>query len=178
MNALAPTNARPLVAVSVDEAREPLVTLCSAYDPPFGEKSQALMAARVRAYMLGLGKLPGWAISEAVMAFIEGRVERPSRRIGILPTVEELATETRKIVEREGSRQQSAAQFARRPIERIPFLEKLERKRAEYADRQVLFTNVDLDKARMLSRTGQLPVGAKWVAMLGTVFGPEVRRDA
>lgn len=175
MNVPVPANAKPLMAVSVDEAREPLVTLCSAYDPPFGEKSEALMQARVRAYLLGLNKLPGWAITEAVSAFIEGRVERPSRRIGILPTVEELATEARKAVEREGAKQQSAAQFARRPIERVPFLEKLERKRAEYANRPVLFTNVDLDKWRALSKSGQLPVGAKWVAMLGTVYGPEER---
>jgi hypothetical protein len=39
----------------------------------------------------------------------------------------------------------------------------------------VLFTDVGYDHWRHLSRTKQVPVGGKWVACLGTVYGPEPR---
>lgn len=125
MNALAPTSGKLLRPLSMDEARDPLLLLFSAYPEPYSDKSAGqhdkMMAARVSAYMLGLEGLPGWAIEQAVKDFIQGRVERPARRKGQLPTVEELSTEARGYVEQEASRQRSEQlrreQLAERPSE-------------------------------------------------------------
>ena len=177
MNAVVQTDTRPLMARSVGEAMEPLLVLFAAYPEPWTDKKpesvERLRDAQVRAYMFGLDKLPGWAIGEAVRDFTSGKVERPARRVGVLPTVEELAKEVRRHVEDEAARQ-SRARISNRPAaERVPFMERIERKRAEYADRPVLYTDVDNDKWRALSKSGQLPPDARWVASLGTVFGPK-----
>jgi hypothetical protein len=38
---------------------------------------------------------------------------------------------------------------------------------------ELLFENVGLDQWRQLSKTRQVPVGARWVASLGRVYGPK-----
>lgn len=128
MNALAPIETKPLRALSLDESREPLLLLFSAYPEPWSDRNASgaedLMAARVSAYMLGLDKLPGWAIRQVVTDFIQGKVERPSRRKGALPTVEEISSEARVHVDREASRQRAEAsrreQFADRSSDFSP----------------------------------------------------------
>lgn len=117
MNALSPINStKALMARSVDESREPLLILFSAYPEPYSDKGAAgadeLMAARVSAYMLGLEGLPGWAIKQAVTDFIQGKIERPARRKGALPTVEEVSVEARIHVDKEASRQRAERQRA------------------------------------------------------------------
>lgn len=178
MNPLVQPQARPLTALSIDEGREALFRLFASYDPPFGDKANALMDAKVRAYRLGLGKIPGWALDEAVAAFTEGTVERPSRRIGVLPTVEELATEARKGVEREAVKQESRDRFKGTAIHRVPFLDRMDRLRRDNQHRPVLFTGVNhLDTALALSRSGKLPVGAEWIPALGTIYAPGPKRE-
>lgn len=110
MNALANVS-KPLRASSLDEARKPLLVLFAAYPEPWSDKSadraDDLSNAKVSAYLLGLEGLPGWAIEQTVKEFIQGKVERPARRKGALPTVEEISSEARVHVEREGSKQRT-----------------------------------------------------------------------
>jgi hypothetical protein len=109
LNALATTNGKPLRAFSLDEARGPLLVLFSAYPEPWSDKTAEhagdLAKARVSAYMLGLEGLPAWAIEQTVKDFIQGRIDRPARRKGALPTVEEISAEARVYVDREASKQ-------------------------------------------------------------------------
>jgi hypothetical protein len=109
LNALATTNSKPLRAFSVDEARGPLLVLFSAYPEPWSDKGAEhagdLAQAKVSAYMLGLEGLPSWAIDQTVKDFIQGRIDRPARRKGALPTVEEISAEARMHVDREASKQ-------------------------------------------------------------------------
>lgn len=54
-----------------------------------------------------------------------------------------------------------------------PFEIAKNKKLSEYADRPVLFEDVNFDKWKQLSLHKQVPVGAFWVACLGTVYGPK-----
>jgi hypothetical protein len=125
MNALSQVNHRPLRAFAVDEARNPLLVLFAAYPEPWTDKSadraDDLSSAKVSAYLMGLDGLPGWAIEQAVKDFIQGRIDRPVRRKGSLPTVEEISVEARGHVNNEGSKQRAEAmrveQFQERKAE-------------------------------------------------------------
>lgn len=176
MNALVTLDPRPLTALSVEETRKPLGRLFASYQEPWADKGadqvERLRDAQVRAYMMGLDKMPGWAVEAAVHDFTSGNVERPARRIGVLPTVEELAKEGRRHIEAEAQRHHLRS-LSRPPAERVPFMERVERKRRQFEHRAILFENVNYDEFRRLSRSGQVPVGGQWVVSLGTVYGPE-----
>lgn len=107
MNSLVTIDARPLAPFTADEAREPLLTLFSAYDPPYVDKdapkAKALIDAKVSAYLLALQGLPAWAIETAVKDYIQGRVERNRR--DKLPTAEEIAALAREHVSKEATKQ-------------------------------------------------------------------------
>jgi hypothetical protein len=111
LNALVTTNMKPLRAFTVDEARGPLLVLFAAYPEPWNDRTAEhagdLAQAKVSAYMLGLEGLPSWAIEQTVKEFIQGKIDRPTRRKGALPTVEEISAEARVHVEREGSKQRA-----------------------------------------------------------------------
>ena len=125
MNQLA--QIKPLTAQAADEARQPLFVLFAAYPEPWSDRkaehAQDLMNAKVSAYLLGLQGLPRWAIEEAVAAFVQGRVERPDRRKGTLPTVEELSTEARKHVVSEATRQRADRQRLSERAEKVELSE-------------------------------------------------------
>lgn len=127
MNALAPESGRHLVAFDRDEARAPLFRLFSAYPAPWMDKDagkvERLMDARVAAYKLAVEGIPGWAVSEAVTAFIQGRVEGRKRR-DVMPTGEELAVQARAIVEREAARQARENEQRRQVKERLEWEQK------------------------------------------------------
>lgn len=55
----------------------------------------------------------------------------------------------------------------------LPFEVTKNKKLAEYRDHPVLFQDVNYDKWKALSASKQVPVGAVWVASLGTVYGPK-----
>ncbi|TIO15610.1 MAG: hypothetical protein E5X86_19770 [Mesorhizobium sp.] len=107
MNALASIDGKALAPLSVDEARKPLAILFAAYPEPWTDKgashAQALIEAKVSAYLLALQGLPAWAIETAVKDYIQGRVER--RRRDKLPTAEEIAALSREHVGKEAARQ-------------------------------------------------------------------------
>lgn len=128
MNALATIDEKPLRPVTLDEARAPLLVLFSAYPEPWSDrnagKADELSNAKVSAYLMGLEGLPGWAIEQTVRDFIQGKVERPARRKGTLPTVEEISAEARAYVDKEASRQRAEA--ARR--------EQMAERRSDFSD--------------------------------------------
>ena len=112
MNSLVTYDAKPLRSFTADESRGPLLMLFAGYDDPWTGRADdteraKLFDAKVSAYLLGLDGLPKWAIEHTVKDFIQGRIERPARRKGALPTVEEISSEARVHVDREASRQRA-----------------------------------------------------------------------
>lgn len=97
----------PLSPSAIDEARKPLGQLFAAYPEPWSDRSashaQTLIDAKVNAYLLAVEGIPGWAVSQAVKDFIQGKVDRKAR--GRLPAAEEVAAEARKHLEAERERQ-------------------------------------------------------------------------
>lgn len=63
-----------------------------------------------------------------------------------------------------------------RPGPLAPFQITQQRLYAENANRPVLFEDVSFDVWKKLSAGKQIPVGAKWVAALGIVYGPEPKQ--
>lgn len=116
-------------------------------------------------YVTALKGFTQEAIVAGVSRFLRGECEEVSQKF--CPHPPELAAIIRRTVHT------VAQKTTYRPVERVPFLERIERKRREYAHRPILFTDVSYDQWRMLSRSGQVPVGGVWVASLGTVYGPE-----
>lgn len=134
MNALVTTETKALRAFAADESRGPLIMLFAAYPEPWSDKGAAhaddLSQAKVSAYLLGLDGLPKWAIEQTVKDFIQGKIERPTRRKGALPTVEEISAEARVHVDREASRQRAEKLRQEQIAERIaPPVEPEERTR-------------------------------------------------
>lgn len=174
MNALATIEAKPLAPQSMDEARTALVGLFAGYDAPFGDKDKELMNARVSAYLLGLQGVPGWAVEQAVVDFLQGKIER--KRKGTLPNVEELATQARLNLDAEAKRQEfERRRIAATPVrfERVPFMEKLERIKAKYVGWQRIRDDVSYDQYWAMIRSGEIPRTATWVpALNGAVLLP------
>jgi hypothetical protein len=90
------------------------------------------------------------AISLAVDRYRDGDVPGQQKRFA--PSVAEFVEEVRRCSE----------MLAVRNRPRLP----------------VLFENVDFDKWRKLSSQKQIPVGAKWVACLGAVYGPPAKSQS
>lgn len=133
MNALAPIDHKPLIAQSSGEIRSALAMLFVAYPEPWSERNadraDELHDAKISAYMLGLHGLPGWSVESAVADFIQGKIDRPQKRRGTLPTVEELAAEARSHRDREASKtraehvrqEQIAERSDAQPTDRMKF---------------------------------------------------------
>ena len=66
---------------------------------------------------------------------------------------------------------------AYRPGPLAPYQVTANRLRAENAHLPVLFEDVSYERWRQLSASKQIPVGAKWVAGLATVYGPEPKAE-
>lgn len=106
MNALAPQGqTKPLQRQPTDDLTRPLFILFSAY-PDFSRSPQEA-EARTAAYLLALSTFPEWAVRQAVTRFVQGHVERRNR--DKIPTAEQVAAETREIIndEAEKRRQQN-----------------------------------------------------------------------
>ena len=56
-----------------------------------------------------------------------------------------------------------------------PFLVTRQRLLAENSHLPVLHENIGYDEFRKMSKARDIPVGAKWVAALGIIYGPEPR---
>lgn len=117
MTVLVPTVSRPLTRQAMDDLRRPLSMLFASYPEPFGRGDVTdLRRLQAESYMLALEGIPEWAVTEAVTAFIQGRVERksPDR----LPTAEQLAKQCRAVLETEADAQRQRNQLRKQAEER------------------------------------------------------------
>lgn len=117
------------------------------------------------------------AVIEAAERFARGDVGDQSKKFA--PSGPEFVAEARRRQELTDSlsRPRLPAPVYRRSAQQ-PWELQQARKRAEYAHRDVLHTDVSNERFRSLSAASELPVGAVWVACLGTIYGPEPKRMA
>lgn len=123
-------------------------------------------------YVNCLKGLPIAAIEAGILRFLRGECQDVSPKF--CPYPPELARICRTTVYAPMPRRDEARGYVP-AVQRVPFMERIERKKREFAHRAVLFEHLNYDQFRHLSRAGQIPVGGQWVASLGTVYGPEPR---
>lgn len=122
-----------------------------------------------------MGDVSAAAITEAAQRFVSGSIDGQSKTFA--PSVAEFVDAAK--------RQAEIIEMRDRP--RLPApdyrtgLSQFERTRAkaraDNAHLPILFTDVSYDQWRLKSIRREVPVGAKWVACLATVYGPEPRRQ-
>lgn len=116
MTVLVPTVSRPLTRQIMDDMRKPLFRLFAGYPEPFAKgDTEDLRRLQAEVYMLALDGIPEWAATEAVTAFIQGRVERKAS--DRLPTAEQLAKQCRIVLEAEAEAQKARRQALQRAQE-------------------------------------------------------------
>ena len=116
------------------------------------------------------------AVERAVCRFLDGDV--PGQQKRFVPSVPEFVEEVRRcqdVIDMIARPRLPAPKYRPGPL--APFEMKRQKAFAENAHLPVLFEDVSLDQWTRLSKQNQIPVGAKWVAAIGVVYGPEPRHQ-
>lgn len=117
------------------------------------------------------------AVVDAAQRFTVGDVPDQSRKFA--PSIAEFMQEVRRQEEYLEIRARPRLPApVYRPGPLAPFQIAQNRARSEHAGREVLFENIDFDKWKRLSKDRMVPVGAVWVASLGTVYGPPAKQKS
>ena len=138
-------------------------------------------AADVKALLLtydeDLAGISDLAIIETAQRF--RRNEVPGQHDKFAPSVAEFVTAARKQADVIAIRSQPRiSPPSYRPGRLAPFQIAAERAKAANAHRPVIQENATLEQFQAMSRAGQLPVGASWVACLATIYGPEPKQHS
>lgn len=131
----------------------------------------------MRTYEAALEGVSGQAIIEAAARFTKGEVAGQSRTF--CPSLAEFVPEakTREELIKLASRPRLPPPvYTRGPL--APFQIAQQKKFAENSHLPVLFEDVNFEMWKRMSKDQQVPPGAKWVAALGIVYGPENRQSA
>lgn len=123
-------------------------------------------------YMQLLTDLSNEAVVRAVRRFLAGDV--PDQHMTFAPSVPEFVREAKNCEQyllALSSPKRPALEYARGEL--APFQRRLNKCRAENAHLPVLHENVTYEQFKTFSASKQIPIGAKWVASLGVIFGPE-----
>lgn len=126
--------------------------------------------------MVALEGYPSWAIEAAVRKFLRGQVDGASK--AFCPRPPEISAAVRSELEHvydEIDKAKRKAEFKEgqpAPRGNSPFERMQAKARAENAHLTVLFDDVSHARFLELHKSRQIPVGGKWVAALGIVYGP------
>lgn len=115
------------------------------------------------------------AVVRAAQRFTTGKV--PKQSLTFSPSVAEFVVEVER--QEENIELQARPRIPPpiyRPGPLAPFQIAQQKKLAENSHLPVLYENIGHDQWLKLSRTRQIPTGAKWVACLGIIYGPEPKR--
>lgn len=122
-------------------------------------------------YEAVLAAVSSQAIIDAAQRFASGDV--PDQSLTFAPSVAEFVKQARFQASLIPTRNSPRLAPPIRALENSSFLMRREKKLAEYADRQILHTDINFDQWKRLSKTQEVPVGAVWVSSLGTIYGPK-----
>lgn len=131
----------------------------------------------MRTYEAVLGDVSAAAITETAQRFVSGSINGQSKTFA--PSVAEFVDAAKRQDEIIEIRNQPRLPAPRpyRGTGSSPFERNRAKALAANAHLPVLFEDIGYDRWCHLSKSGQVPVGGKWVACLGTVYGPEPRRE-
>lgn len=115
------------------------------------------------------------AVTEAAARFVSGLVAGQS--VTFAPSVAEFALEARRIDEWFERQEAIAARQALPTVHyipdgRAPFEVAQQGLKHANAHRPIIQENASFEQFQALSKAGQLPRGASWVAALATIYGP------
>jgi hypothetical protein len=125
-------------------------------------------------YKLALQDLSSQSVIEAAQRFTMGDVEGQSKTFA--PSIAEFVTEARKrqeYIDLKAKPRLPAPRYFPGPL--APFQVRQQKRLSENSHLPVLFENINSDQWRKMSAAKEIPVGAKWCASLGIVYGPEKR---
>jgi hypothetical protein len=117
------------------------------------------------------------AIIETAQRFVLGAVEGQS--VDFAPSVARFAQEARKRHEHlkpSVPKSLPAPRYFPGPL--APFQVRQQKRLAENAHLPVLFEKINSDQWRKMSLAREIPVGAKFVASLGIVYGPDPKQQS
>jgi hypothetical protein len=116
------------------------------------------------------------AVIAAAERFASGNVPEQSKKFA--PSGPEFMDEVRRQQEYISLRNRPRiAAPVYRPGPLAPFQIAQQKKFAENSHLPVLFENINFDTWKRMSKEKQVPVGAKWVASMGIVYGPEPKQQ-
>lgn len=116
------------------------------------------------------------AIIETAQRFVLGAVEGQS--VDFAPSVARFAQEARRRQEYLNPKPPKSLPAPRYfPGPLAPFQVRQQKRLSENSHLPVLFENVGYDQWKKLSRERKIPVGAKWIASNGIVYGPEQKQQ-
>lgn len=113
------------------------------------------------------------AIIEAAERFAAGDVQDQSPKFA--PSAPEFVAEARRrqeFIDIRSRPRLPSSSVEYRPGPLPPFMVQRQRALSENADRPVILEDASFEDFKRMSRAGELPVGASWVASLGIIFGP------
>lgn len=114
MSSLTTIPSKPLMPQRQGEAKEAMMRLIAGYPEPYtdntAEHAAEMKKARVAVYMLAFEGLPGWAVYDAVLDYIQGRIDR--KRRDAMPTAEQISARARELVLIEAGKQSAARALA------------------------------------------------------------------
>lgn len=118
------------------------------------------------------------AVVKAAQRFTTGKV--PNQSMTFSPSVAEFVAEVERQEEYISIKARpriAAPEYRPTSGGMPPFMVTRIRLLAENANRQVLFEDINFDQFRKLSAAREIPVGGKWVAALGIIYGPEPKQS-
>lgn len=135
----------------------------------------------MRTYEAVLRGVSSRAVVEAAARFVSGLVA--SQSVTFAPSVAEFAQEARRLDEWYARQEASAARTALPAVRyisdgRAPFDVEQQRLKREHEHRPVIQQHATFEQFQALSKAGQLPPGASWVAALATIYGPCAAKSA
>lgn len=112
---------------------------------------------------------------EAAARFVSGLVA--SQSVTFAPSVAEFAQEARRLDELFAKLEAAAARSALPKVKyipdgRSPFEVAQQGLKHANSHRPIIQENASFEQFQALSKAGQLPPGASWVAALATIYGP------
>ena len=150
-----------------------ITTMLNAFPQSAAADTKALLLT----FDAALTGVSGQAVCEAAQRYTAGLV--PAQNLTFAPSVAEFASEARKQADVIAIRSQPRiSPPSYRPGRLAPFQIAAERAKAANAHRPVIQENATLEQFQAMSRAGQLPVGASWVACLATIYGPEPKQHS
>jgi hypothetical protein len=153
---------------------EAITRMLNAF-PPTSDNYDLLLDT----YEQQLAEVSTEAAERAVRRFLAGDVEGQSKRFA--PTIAEFMTEARDCEHYLGILNRAPPSIALpkwRGDGQAPFEKLIDKTKASHAHLPVLHEDINFDQWRKLSASRAIPVGAVWVACLGTVYGPDPKLPA